>query len=227
MQSASTIDHEVRPTRSEEIAERIRIAIVRNDLPPGARVTEDALAEQYGVSRTPVREALRVLTREALLRYTPRAGYIVVTVDLSEMDDLYTVRVSIEEQAASRLIKIDERSQLQNLLAYWSDMPADVAAGDVNLVFADELFHETLAIASGSTVLPPMLRNINQRLHALRIRDFVDPDRVRRTFDQHAAILRALLDADARTARAMLRAHIWESYAFVRGAVTRSAEVGS
>lgn len=227
MQSIIDIAPEARPTRSEEIAERIRLAIVRNELPPGARVTEEALAEQYGVSRTPVREALRVLTRETLLRYTPRAGYAVVAVDLSEMDDLYTVRVSIEEQAAARLVQIDARSQLQDLLTYWSDMPADVVAGDVNLVFADELFHETLAAASGSTVLPPMLRNINQRLHALRIRDFIDPDRVRRTFDQHAAILRALLEADVRTARAMLRAHIWESYAFVRSSVVATSAVNA
>jgi DNA-binding GntR family transcriptional regulator len=62
-----------------------------------------------------------------------------------------------------------------------------------------------------------MLRNINHRLHALRIRDFFEPERVRRTFEQHAAILRALLADDSRTARAMLRAHIWESYAFVLG----------
>ncbi len=203
------------------------MAIVLNELPPGTKITEEALAERYGASRTPVREALRVLTREELLRYTPRTGYIVLSVNLSEMEDLYTIRVAIEEQAASRLVDADAASQLHNLLEYWSDMPAAVAQGDVNLVFADEHFHEALALACGSTVLPPMLRNINHRLHALRIRDFVDPERVRRTFDQHAAILRALIDSDARTARALLLAHIWESYAFVRASAAEALAVES
>jgi DNA-binding GntR family transcriptional regulator len=132
------------------------------------------------------------------------------------MDDLYTIRVAIEEQAAARLASAPARPVLENLLSYWGDMPSDVSGGDVNLVFADERFHEALATASGSTVLPPLLRNINHRLHVLRIRDFVAPERVRRTFDQHASILRSLLDRDTRTAQAMLSAHIWESYAFVR-----------
>lgn len=222
MQSGAVLEPaDATRTRSEEIAEHLRVAIVRNELPPGTRVTEEALAERYGASRTPVREALRVLTREELLQYTPRSGYVVLSVNLNEMEDLYTVRVAIEEQAASRLVNAEPNRELQNLLSFWSDMPAAVAGGDLNLVFADEQFHEALAVASGSTVLPPMLRNINHRLHALRIRDFIDPERVRRTFDQHASILRALLEGDARTARAMLRAHIWESFAFVRA----SAEV--
>jgi DNA-binding GntR family transcriptional regulator len=207
-------------TLTEQLTEMIRRDIVRNVLLAGARVTEEALAERYGASRTPVREALRVLTQEALFAYTPRSGYLVLSVNLDEMDDLYAVRVAIEEKAASRLAVADARPILENLLTYWDDMPSDVAGGDVNLVFLDEQFHEALAAAGGSTVLPPMLRNINHRLHALRIRDFVDPERVRQTFEQHAAILRSLLDGDTRTARALLRAHIWQSYAFVRSRVS-------
>ena len=97
------------------------------------------------------------------------------------------------------------------------DMPDAVAHGDVNLVHADEHFHATIAGASGSTVLPTMLRQINARLHVLRIKDFIDPVRVRMTFDQHAGILHALLAGDQRLAVARLQAHILESRANVRG----------
>ncbi|MBI2760411.1 MAG: GntR family transcriptional regulator, partial [Chloroflexi bacterium] len=201
-------------TRSEQLAEMIRLDIVRNRLPPGERVTEEALAERYGVSRTPVREALRVLTRESLLRYVPRTGYIVASVDLDEMDDLYTVRIAIEEQVATRIVTRGIEGPLRGLLTFWEATPEPVES-DINLVYADEAFHETLAEACGSTVFPPLLRNINQRLHRLRIRDFIDPERVRRTYVQHATILRGLLDRDARLSRALLRAHIWESHSFV------------
>jgi DNA-binding GntR family transcriptional regulator len=206
-------------TRSEQLIEQLRADIVLGHFPGGARLTEEALAEQYGVSRTPVREALRVLARESLLSYTPRAGYTVETIDLDEMDDLYAVRIAIEEQAATRIVADDRRDVLVNLLEFWGEMPASAAGGDLNLVFHDEAFHETLALASRSKVLAPMLQTINRRLHVLRARDFASPVRVRRTFDQHASILRTLLDGDVRLARAMLRAHILESHAFVRASL--------
>lgn len=219
MQSA-TLPPDTVPTRTEQLAERVRDDIVRDVFPAGTRVTEEALAERYGVSRTPVREALRMLAREHLLVYAPRAGYTVAAVNLDEMDDLYTVRVSIEERVAGRFEGFTgDTAMLRSLLAQWEGEHPHHA--DVNLVFADEAFHEALAAASGSTVLPPMLRNINQRLHALRIRDFVDAERVRLTFEQHAAIARALLDRDTRLAQALLRGHIWQSYAFVRSSLLR------
>lgn len=203
-------------TRSERLLEMLRLDIVRGQFPGGTRLTEEALADRYGVSRTPVREALRLLAQESLLTYAPRIGYTVESINIEEMDDLYAIRIAIEEQAASRIVLSDDISRLANLLEYWQEMPASVANGDMNLVFADELFHETLAMASGSTVLPPMLQTINRRLHALRIRDFLNPERVRLTFQEHAAILRSLIAKDARLARAMLRSHIWESHAYVK-----------
>ena len=204
------------PTRSERLVELLRLDIVRGTLVGGTRLTEESLAERYGVSRTPVREALRLLARESLLAYAPRAGYTVRSIDLDEMDDLYVIRCAIEEQAATKIGGLDVHTTLHNLLQYWGDMPDSVALGDVNLVHADEHFHETLAAAAGSTVLPSMLRQINARLHVLRIRDFIDPERVRLTFDQHAAILHALLDGDQALAIVRLQAHILESRANVR-----------
>jgi DNA-binding GntR family transcriptional regulator len=204
-------------TLAERLQEMLRMDIAMGVLPGGTRLTEEALAERYGVSRTPVRETLRVLARESLLSYTPRSGYVVQTIDLEEMDDLYAVRIAIEEQSASRLVGAGQESILNNLLEFWGEMPERVASGDITLVYADETFHEALAAASQSKVLAPMLQTINRRLHILRTRDFVSPERVRLTFDQHSAILRTLLAGDVRLAQAMLRAHILESHAFVRG----------
>ncbi len=203
-------------TRSERLLEMLRLDIVRGLHRGGTRLTEEALAERYGVSRTPVREALRLLAQESLLTYTPRLGYTVESINIEEMDDLYAVRIAIEEQSASRIVTAGDFDRIHELLQYWQAPPDSVLNGDLNLVFADELFHETLCEASGSTVLPPMLQTINRRLHALRIRDFMNPERVRLTFQQHAAILRSLIARDARLARAMLRAHIWESHAYVK-----------
>lgn len=214
MQSAAPLVHGSL-TLSEELARLLRAAIVENELPPGERITEEAIAERYGVSRTPVREALRVLTREALLEYRPHAGYAVAAVSLDDLDDLYTIRVSIEEQVAARLGLTPVLDALEPLEAFWGRSAAGQGP-DLALVFADEQFHEGLADAAGSTVFSSLLRNLNHRLHVLRIRDFADRDRVQRTFEQHAAILRALRARDTRLAQALIRAHIWQSYGFVR-----------
>jgi DNA-binding GntR family transcriptional regulator len=194
--------------------DEIRLEILRNVLAPGTRITEEGLAERYGLSRTPVREALRLLTRESLLIHMPRAYYEVASVNLDEMDDLYAMRVTLEERVATRIADRGATDGLTVLLDFWGGAPAS-HDGDVSLVLADEHFHETLASLSGSTVLAPMLRNINNRLHALRMRDFIDPRRVTATYEQHKAILQALLKRDGRLGGALLRAHIWQSYDFV------------
>src|SRR4051812_32536269 len=90
-------------TRTERLVELLRHDIILGVWAGGSRLTEEALAERYGVSRTPVREALRTLALESLLDYTPRLGYMVCVINLEEMDDLYAVRITIEEQSAARL----------------------------------------------------------------------------------------------------------------------------
>ena len=210
-------------TRTQQAVDRIRLDILRGVLPPGSRITEEGLAERYGLSRTPVREALRMLTRESLLVHVPRAYYEVATVNLSEMDDLYAMRVALEMRVAELVARRGMAAELRALLTFWEVTPR-APQGDPSLVFDDEHFHEALAAASGSTVLPPLLRNINYRLHALRVRDFIDPQRVIRTYEQHADILRALLKGDARLASSLLQAHIWQSYDFVCS--TMPAEAG-
>lgn len=218
MQSPGETLNPLTVTRVEQIVADIRLDIVRDVLPPGSRVTEEALAARYGVSRTPVREALRVLAREALVVHRPNTGWTVASINLDEMTDLYTVRVAMEEQIATRLVHTGSTGALDDLLRFWAE-PRTEGKQDIELVFDDERFHEGLAIASNSTVLLPMLRNVNQRLHSLRIRDFADTERIRRTYEQHEAILHSLVSGDERLARSLIRAHIWQSYAFVRASV--------
>ena len=214
MQSAALQVPESSATRTQQVADDIRLEILRNVLRPGTRITEEGLAERYGLSRTPVREALRLLTRESLLVHVPRAYYEVASVNLDEMDDLYTMRVALEERVVERIALRGAGHGLTALVEFWNTPPAP-GGGDVHLVFADEHFHESLAAASGSSVLLPLLRNINHRLHALRMRDFIDPVRIIRTYEQHRAILIALLKNDGRLAAALMRGHIWQSYDFV------------
>src|SRR5690242_10566228 len=105
-------------TRTEQLLERLRHEIVNGTFAGGVRLTEEGLAERYQVSRTPVREALRLLAREALLEYKPRLGYVVQSINLDEMDDLYAVRLAIESQSALHLVGERDETVLSELLDF-------------------------------------------------------------------------------------------------------------
>jgi len=219
MQSPSPLGGRgVRSTLTGSLVETIRADIAVSVFPPGARLTEEGLAERYGTSRTPVREALRALVQESLLEYVPNAGYSVTRLRLRDLDDLYAIRVALEMRVVRRLAEgLGDLGAVAALLEVWATVPA-APDPDVNLVFADEGFHEALATASRGPVLAEMLRSINRRLHALRMREFVAPQRIRRTYAQHADILRAVLDGDGDLAAARMEAHILEGHRFVRRA---------
>lgn len=219
-------------TRAGKLVDLLRNDIAAGKFAPGERITEGKLAEIYGTSRTPVRETLRVLTQEMLLDHVPNWGHRVARLRLSDLDDLYAVRLGIEQQSVSRLTEgAGDLGVVRDLLQVW-DIGRAESPPDVNLVFADEKFHETLAAASGGTVLLPTLQLINRRLHSLRIREFINQDRVRRTYEQHAGILHAILDGDPGYATALMRAHILEGQRYVRrsalelGMVTLAGEDG-
>lgn len=204
-------------TRTEALTGRIRADIVGNVLPPGLRLTEKGLARRYEMSRTPVREALRTLAREALLEYAPNAGYRVARLALADLDDLYTLRIAVERECVRRLASGGgDLGVVRALLEVWAAGPQAAPDPEGSLVAADEGFHEALAAATGGTVLVQTLRNINRRIHSLRVREFLDPVRVMRTYEQHAAILRAILDRAGDLADALMAAHILEGHRFVR-----------
>lgn len=212
-------------TLTGSLVEIIRSDIAVNVFPPGSRLTEESLAERYGTSRTPVREALRALVQESLLEHVPNAGYSVTRLRLRDLDDLYAIRIAIEQRAVRRLAEgLGDLRMVEGLLAVWGSVPEQIET-DVNIVFADESFHETLAAASRSPVLVEMLRSINRRLHALRMREFVDPERVRRTYDQHGAIIGSILDGDGDLAVSRMESHILEGHRFVRRASIESGIV--
>ena len=216
MQSLTDQAARVEPvTRTADLVDRIREDIASNRFPPGQRVTEMGLAEAYDTSRTPVREALRALAQEALLEYAPNVGYRVSRLRLQDLDDLYAVRVAVERRGVARLAGgLGDLTVVARLLKVW-DGP--VASGpSARLVFLDEAFHESLATAAGGSVLAQTLRTINRRIHALRMREFVDEERVARTYDQHAGVLRAIRDRDPELAVALMTSHILEGQRFVR-----------
>lgn len=130
------------------VAQRLRLAIVRGDMPAGSRLVEDTLAEQFGVSRGPIRDALRILDTEGLVESRKR-GIFVIGLSMDEISDLYALRESIESLAVTLAIQRAEPGEWTSTAECVDEMRTAAARGDREAFgAADTRFHGTLYAVS-------------------------------------------------------------------------------
>lgn len=193
-----------RPMR-DIVAEEIRAQIFDGRLADGDRLIERELAEQFGVSRHPVREALRVLQREGLVDSLPSRGLVVSSLTKQQVLDLYTIREALESVAtreAAIRIRAGEPNHLAQTIA---DAKAAVAAGDIEAAHeANARFHDEILALSGNVTLQQMLAPVVGRLHWL-FRQVADVGYV---VDEHARIAEAVTSGDAEWAATLARSHV-------------------
>ena len=187
---------------------------------PGTRMGEEALAAEFGVSRTPVRDALRRLAQEGFLEDTE--GWTGYRPDLPRIEELYEVRLSLEQTAVRRLAAAPADPEIDELLKVWQQPKGSNLAPDPDMVHADEAFHETLARLAGNKTLHTMLCSIDEHIRVIRTNDFLTPKRISQTYRQHRGILLAVRKGNPELAVERLSAHIKESQANVEGAAARA-----
>lgn len=185
---------------------RLLDEIRRGTLPPGARLRETDLAERLGISRTPVREAIRLLEADGLVTHTPRLGATVRRLGHGEVVELYEMRAVLEGTAArlaarsASMVEIDELAALNAAMA---GAPGPEAARDLN-----RQFHHTLQQAARNRYLGRTMAAIGKTLLILGPTTLADPARAAAVVAEHDAILTALAGRDGAGAEAAMRAHI-------------------
>ncbi|MGH2680908.1 MAG: GntR family transcriptional regulator [Actinomycetota bacterium] len=198
------------PTLAERSAELIRERILTGDFASGDRLVEAKLAEQLGISRGPLREALKQLAAEGLVREEPRRGTFVATPTAEDVRDVYDLRVAIESRAARLVIARGDPAALEVLRRAVEGIGAAAKAVDLQrLVRADYEFHETLCRVSGNRRLhEAFVRNAS----ALRILLRLEEERFYGSFDevwtQHRDLLDVVESGDASRAEAMVTEHL-------------------
>lgn len=192
-------------SRADEIYIALRSELLMGRLGYG-RLGEEALAERFSTSRTPVREALRRLEGDGHVEKHPSMGLVPKPPRVEKMRELYEVRIVLEELVARRVSSLPDQTPLHDLKLEWENMsvPEDLPS----FVHTDEGFHIGLAEASGQTVATGSLLDINDRIRMLRIHDFTTVERVETTIAEHEQILSALLERDAERAISLLRGNI-------------------
>ncbi|MBM4137947.1 MAG: GntR family transcriptional regulator [Nitrospira sp.] len=206
---------------SASIVTTLKDQIVQWRYPPEYRMTEAELCKQFGVSRSPVREALRILATDGFVQRMPNRSYRVKQHNLQEIEELYDVRLALElfvvEQLANR--SAPGHDDIAALKRTWTSVLNGLPRKDEELARLDTQFHETLALAAGNKTLLRQLRAINERLMLFRIIDFAKAHRATSTCRQHLAILTFILAKNSAGARKAMQKNIEEGRNNVQSAI--------
>lgn len=193
----------------EQVYNRIRNLIVSGRIPRATRMTENQLAKQLGVSRTPVREALQVLESEGFLDAVPRSGYEVKRLLPEEMEGICEIRKVLESLAARWAIQNITPAELQQLEENVAASEAAVESGEPNFFIKGDVdFHEILARASRSRQLLEISQILRRQMLLYRVGSAANNDSFMAAIEGHKRILARIEAKDVAGAEEAIRDHL-------------------
>ena len=187
----------------------LRQAIIKGDLKPGERLLEIQLADKLGVSRTPVREALRKLELEGLVTMVPRRGTTVLGITKKHLKDVLEIRSALEELAlelACRRITPEQYEELVRLEALLEEKQDSDNAFELSDI--DEKFHEQIYQATNNPRLIQLLANLREQMYRFRLEYMKAKDKRPRLIQEHQQIIKALKNKDSKAGRKAIYDHI-------------------
>ncbi len=195
----------------------IKAQIINGRYIPGESLVESKLAEELGVSRTPIREAIRLLELEGLVETTPNKGAVVLGISPKDVEDIYAIRILVEglaaRWAAERMGPADKK-ELKKVLEL---MEFYAQKGDLDEVAElDMKFHQIIYESSGSKILNLTLSNLHQYVQLARLESLKVPSRISKTMAEHYAILESFLDGDPDKAEKVLTEHVEKAYVNIK-----------
>lgn len=193
-------------TLREKILENIRDAIVSGSLKAGSRVSEPELAERYGISRTPIREAFRQLESEGYLTVIPRRGAIVSELSPKDVDDFYAIKSIMEGYAAKRACENLSEKDLTRLQTINNKLAELARIGDVKHFFKNHSdFHELFIKAADNEKLHELIAGLVTKFQRLRFTSLSLPGRMEVSVQEHEKIIEAFRNKDADLAEKLVR----------------------
>ncbi len=213
-------------TSSDSVYMELRGKILSRELKPAQRLLEVKIANEMGVSRTPVREALRRLANEGLVKIVPNSGARVASPSSHEMDNSYSVREYLENMSVELACRtgMDKRT-LERLDGLVRDGDAAYDAGDVDaFLAANNDFHRIIAEAGKNYVLSEYVDNIIQRtnVYIYFYSKFVESEN--KSSGEHRAILRAIAQRDRIGAQELMKQHLERVHAMFSEAAAKAKE---
>lgn len=193
----------------DEATRIVRDAILKGKLAPGTRLRQVELANQLGISRTPLRESLMKLEQEGLIATLPQGGLTVVELKFEEAIELYEIREMLDGLAAALTARRGDEKTLKVIENHLKKMEKCVQKQNAHGWFIHHVgFHEAIMEACGNSRLLSFITNVRlsiQRFHPVLL---TTPDRLKKAFQEHMAIFRAIKAGDPKAAERLARLHI-------------------
>lgn len=205
------IDLKIRDYKNarEAAFEKIKEAIIKGHFKPGEKLVEQTLAQEMGVSRTPVREAIRRLEAEGFVVSIPRKGVVVSRADKEEIVQLYSIRAELEGLAARWAIENADEDDIRKLDEAISRMEETAASGDLDgVVQSNALFHDAIAQASKSRILCTLLKTLQDNIQRFRFQSLHLPGRPEAALAEHKEIVAAIKEKKTEEADRLLKEHL-------------------
>lgn len=196
-------------TSSDDIRRQISERIIGGQLPPGSVLDETQLAAEFDVSRTPIREALKLLAASGLVQQKPHSRTIVAKPDRASLAGMFELMSHLEALCAgysAQRMTAAERNSLDQL---HTDMAAIVSAGDQPAyIKANETFHNAIYCGAHNPYLEDVTRTTRQRLQPFRRAQFSTLGRLAKSHAEHGQVVQAILRGNSADAETFMRAHI-------------------
>ncbi len=192
----------------EEVAEQLRQRIFKREMEPGSWIDELKLAQDYGISRTPLREALKVLAAEGLVTMKVRRGAYVTEVSERDLADVYHLLGLLEADAASVVATTASQEALQELQALHHQLESAAAANDADRFFTiNEHFHLRMLEMADNRWRVQLVADLRKVMKLNRHNSLLKSGRIQESLGEHAAILTALLARDSAQSMQRMQEH--------------------
>lgn len=187
----------------------LRQAIIKGELKPGEKLLEVKLADQLGVSRTPIREAVRKLELEGLVTMTPRRGVTVSGITKKHLNDVLEIRLALEVLAVELACERMTDEQLKAMKEYQKQFKEQKDSTDAcALSDIDEKFHQQIYDATNNPRLVQMLANLREQMYRYRLVYMKEMDKRSKLITEHNRIIKAIETHDAQLGRTAISEHI-------------------
>jgi DNA-binding GntR family transcriptional regulator len=201
-------------------AERLRELIIEGELAPGTRLNERALCERLGISRTPLREAFRLLAADGLVELSPNRGATVVSLSRADIRESFEVMSALEALSGELACRHITAAEVAEIKALTFEMLACHAREDLPAYYRfNRMIHDRLNAAARNAVLTRTYHSLNLRIQNLRFRSNFDRDKWSRAAREHAEMVDALEARDGPRLAAILRTHLHQKGEAVLDAV--------
>jgi len=193
----------------QEVAERLRQRIFAHELTPGDWVDEQKLAEQYGISRTPLREALKVLAAEGLVELKPRRGCYVTEISRQDIDDIFPLMAMLEGRCAFIAVQLAKPADIRGLKAIHEKLELAAKENRIDAFFeANQEFHRRIQELTNNRWLLSVIQDLRKVLKLSRLHSLSLEGRLQQSLEEHRVIMAAFEAGDAQQAEKSMHDHL-------------------